>query len=103
MEHSKNIYALFAHIQNGSITAEKGQAIKKRQILGRVGHSGNSTAPHLHFQLMDSMDIVHAKGILAGFNEYKVYRNREWVVIKKGNNTRVENRNILCPPAAVRF
>ncbi|WP_353826570.1 M23 family metallopeptidase [Agromyces sp. SYSU T0242] len=39
------------------------QRVASSDLLGRVGHTGNSTAPHLHFQLMDSAGLMTANGI----------------------------------------
>jgi len=78
------VYAAFAHLQAGSILVAKGQRIIKGQMLGRVGHSGNSTAPHLHFQLMDSGDIESAKGIPCAFAAYEVLRNGKWAHVEEG-------------------
>jgi len=77
-------YALLAHMQNGSIEAIEGQDIKKGDFLGRVGHSGNSTAPHLHFHLMDSPDLFSAKGIPCAFNHYKIFKDGKWSLVKNG-------------------
>lgn len=77
-------YALLAHLQNGSIEVVEGQEIKKGDFLGRVGHSGNSTAPHLHFQLMDNPDLYSAKGIPCAFNQYKIFENENWSLVKNG-------------------
>jgi hypothetical protein len=44
------MYALYAHLALGSVT--RGQQVRAGEVLGRVGHSGNSTAPHLHFQAL---------------------------------------------------
>ena len=49
-------YAGFAHLATGTVAVEVGQAVRVGDLLGRVGHTGNSTAPHLHFQLMDGPD-----------------------------------------------
>lgn len=77
-------YAFLAHLQKGSIEVVEGQDIKKGDFLGRVGHSGNSTAPHLHFHLMDNPDLYSAKGIPCAFNQYQVFKNGKWVLEQNG-------------------
>lgn len=79
-----NVYAALVHLQTGSIQVSVGQSVKTGDVIGRVGHSGNSYAPHLHFQLMDSSDITIANGLLCAFEEYEVYQNNEWNVIQNG-------------------
>jgi hypothetical protein len=46
-------FALYAHLQPGSVRVKPGQRVHRGQVLGLVGNSGNSTAPHLHFHVMD--------------------------------------------------
>jgi hypothetical protein len=46
-----DLYALYGHLKPGSIPVQKGDAVKKGQIIGLVGNSGNSDLPHLHFQI----------------------------------------------------
>ena len=84
MKCSDHVYAAFAHLQMGSITVSVGQSVKKGDVLGKVGHSGNSTAPHLHFQLMDSSDILVAKGIPCAFERYDLFQGDEWKSVYKG-------------------
>jgi murein DD-endopeptidase MepM/ murein hydrolase activator NlpD len=84
MEIAENIFAFFAHFQNGSITVKSGDNVNKGQILGKVGHSGNSTAPHLHFHIMDSVDLLNAKGIPCVFEKYELLKDNRWKIIKKG-------------------
>ena len=54
-------YALHAHLAPGSLVVTRGQQVRVGEMLGWVGHSGNSTAPHLHFHLMDSADPLQTK------------------------------------------
>lgn len=79
-----NVYAALVHLQTGSIQVSVGQSVKTGDVIGRVGHSGNSYAPHLHFQLMDSSDITIANGLPCAFEEYEVYQNNEWNVVQNG-------------------
>ncbi len=84
IQYSENIYAAICHLQTGSIEVSVGETVKKRDIIGRVGHSGNSFAPHLHFQLMDSSDIAAANGIPCAFEEYEIFRGGKWERITNG-------------------
>lgn len=78
------VFIFFAHLQKGSIKVSEGQKVKTGELLGRVGHSGNSTAPHLHFHLMDSSDLFKANGIPCVFKEYEVYQSGQWVKVCNG-------------------
>jgi len=84
MECGENVYAALVHLQKGSISVAPGQEIKKGDLLGRVGHSGNSFAPHLHFQLMDSSDITTANGLPCAFEKYEVFQDGEWKTVCNG-------------------
>ena len=52
--HSSGLYTLYAHGQAGSICVSEGQAVKQGQQIMRVGSTGNSTGPHLHFEVRTS-------------------------------------------------
>ena len=84
IKYSENVYAALCHLQTGSIQVSVGQMIKKGEVIGRVGHSGNSFAPHLHFQLMDSSDISVANGVPCAFEQYEIFQDNEWQIIENG-------------------
>ena len=56
-------YAFYAHLQPGSIRVTVGDRVKRGQVLGLVGNSGNSTEPHLHFHVSDSPSPLGAEGL----------------------------------------
>ncbi len=46
-------FALYAHLKPGSVGVEPGERVRRGQVIGRVGNTGNSSQPHLHFHVMD--------------------------------------------------
>ena len=77
-------YSAFAHMTTGSVAVRVGQAVRVGDVLGRVGHTGNSTAPHLHFQLMDAVDPITARGVPCAFRAYEVERDDGWHLVERG-------------------
>ena len=66
------VFALYAHLQPGSITVKVGDSVERGQILGKVGNSGNTLAPHLHFQLMDRASPADSNGIPYVVDKFEV-------------------------------
>jgi murein DD-endopeptidase len=56
-------FALYAHLQSGSIRVKPGDSVKTGQVLALLGNSGNSDGPHLHFQLTDAASPMGSEGI----------------------------------------
>lgn len=56
-------FAVYAHLQPGSLRVKTGENVKAGQVLARLGNSGNSDAPHLHFQLVNANSPMAAEGI----------------------------------------
>ena len=74
-------YALLAHLVKGSIKVIPGQTVEKNQPIAQLGHSGNSTMPHLHMQFMDNSDFSIAQGIPFVFREYEIEEDGMWKTI----------------------
>lgn len=53
IKHADDEYSMLAHLKPGSVPVENGEQVNKGQEIGRCGHSGNSSEPHLHFQVQD--------------------------------------------------
>jgi hypothetical protein len=60
---AEGVYALYAHMQTHGIAVKVGAHLKKGDLVGHLGNSGNSTAPHLHFHLMDGPDPLRSQGV----------------------------------------
>lgn len=54
------------------------------QAVARVGHTGNSTAPHLHYHLMDGPDLWTAKGLPSCFVAYDKLVDDRWKRVENG-------------------
>ncbi|MDR3659711.1 MAG: M23 family metallopeptidase [Mycobacterium sp.] len=65
-------FAFYAHLQTGSVAVKPGDRLSTGQVLGRVGNSGNSTAPHLHFHVMSTPDPLRSDGLPFVFRSFRL-------------------------------
>ncbi|MFD3941720.1 M23 family metallopeptidase [Streptomyces sp. NPDC058579] len=74
-------YAMYAHLERGSLTVRAGDRVAAGQELARCGNSGNSTEPHVHFQLMDGPDLDTARGVPFTWRGVGVPKNGETFLV----------------------
>jgi hypothetical protein len=60
---ARGVFAGYAHLAPSTVRVERSDHVRAGQTLGRLGNSGNSTGPHLHFQLMDRAAFTDADGL----------------------------------------
>lgn len=65
-------FALYAHLQPGSVRVKKGDRVKQGQVLGRIGNSGDSREPHLHFEVTDSPELLAGEGLPYLIDRYEI-------------------------------
>ncbi len=65
-------YLVFAHFKQNTIAVKQGQTIKRGQLLGLCGNSGNSSEPHLHFHIQNVEDMNAATGVKCYFDKIQV-------------------------------
>lgn len=62
-------YAMYAHLAPGSVQLHVGDHVQQGQRLGLLGNTGNSSAPHLHFQVMDRPSSLDDTSLPFVFNQ----------------------------------
>lgn len=65
-------YALYAHVQPGSLRVKVGDHVKRGQVVALLGNSGNSTEPHVHFQVADGPTFLSSEGIPYAMDRFDV-------------------------------
>lgn len=91
LRHGGEEYSQYLHLKPGSVRVQPGDQVRRGQPIGQIGHSGNSTEPHLHFQLTDGPDPMASRGLPIVFSNVTVegweYENvplqTGWIVTTK--------------------
>jgi murein DD-endopeptidase MepM/ murein hydrolase activator NlpD len=56
-------YAVYLHLQTDSPRVKAGSRLRTGQVIGRLGNTGNTTGPHLHFGIQDGPDILTSNSV----------------------------------------
>lgn len=62
IQHIDGSETLYAHLS--SITVSAGQRVKRGEVIGNIGTTGNSTGPHLHFEVKKGRKYVNPVNVL---------------------------------------
>jgi hypothetical protein len=65
-------FAVYAHLQEGSVRVQPGDLVKRGQQIASAGSSGTTGGPHLHFQVTDRPSVVAADGLPYVFDAFEV-------------------------------
>jgi hypothetical protein len=68
IDHGNGEFSLVAHMQKGSVRVQAGDRVTRGQVIGLLGNSGNSSGPHVHYQLMTGPDRSTADGLPVRFS-----------------------------------
>lgn len=62
IDHGNGISTLYGH--NSELAVDEGQSVAKGQVISYAGSTGNSTGPHVHFEVRVNGDPVDPMGYL---------------------------------------
>jgi len=68
LDHGGSEFSMIAHFQAHSILVKVGDHVRQGQVLGKLGHSGDATGPHCHYQLQSGPDWENADGLPCKFS-----------------------------------
>jgi len=72
IDHGNGEISVYAHLKPGSVSAKVGDMVKAGQVIGLLGSSGNSTEPHLHFQVCDRAEPLACAGVPVNFTNIEL-------------------------------
>jgi hypothetical protein len=72
LEVQPKTFVHYAHLQRNSVSVKVGQRVRRGQVLGRVGNSGDNNAPALHFSVSDSVSFEGSEGLPFLFDSFEL-------------------------------
>jgi hypothetical protein len=70
LQIAPKVFAAYEHLQPGSLTVKVGDKVKAGAVLAKLGNTGPSTGPHLHFGLLDRPDVFTGRALPFVFDRY---------------------------------
>lgn len=67
IDHGHGEFSMIAHFMAGTLRVAKGDRVAQGQVLGKLGHSGDTDAPHVHYQLQSGPDWENADALPCRF------------------------------------
>jgi hypothetical protein len=66
------LYLLYAHLDPGTVKVHVGEKVTRGELLGRIGTSGISSTPHLHFQVMTTPQFFPTESVPYTFSRFRL-------------------------------
>jgi hypothetical protein len=63
-------FAAYAHLRPGTLKVKNGDTVKAGDVIARLGNTGNSSEPHLHFQICDAPSFPKSQGLPFAIESY---------------------------------
>jgi hypothetical protein len=72
LDIGSGLFVNYAHMRPGSVKVKLGDRVKRGDLLGEVGNTGNSQAPHLHLHVMDGPSPLASDGLPYVFDSFAI-------------------------------
>lgn len=72
IQHADKEYSFIAHLLLHSLKVKAGQRVKRGEIIAQCGNSGNTSEPHIHFQIQDGKSFLVSAGLPVTFEGIEV-------------------------------
>jgi murein DD-endopeptidase MepM/ murein hydrolase activator NlpD len=89
-------YAFYAHMQPGTLRVKVGDRVRRGQVLGLLGNSGNSTEPHLHFHIGNANAPLASEGLPYLIDAWDLHGGGTWK--PQRNQLPLDNAKVRFPP-----
>lgn len=83
IDHGNGEFSMFGHLQQGSLQVKAGDKVANGQLLAKMGNSGSSNNPHLHYELRTGTDL-HVEGLPAIFRHYRRHLGTKTLDVAEG-------------------
>ena len=101
MEIAPKVYAVYGHLQPESLRVKVGDTVKVGEPLAKIGNTGPSLGPHLHFGLLNRPDMFTGRSLpfvidsytLAGTVDFKASQGDTVAVISNSKQVRSVTRS----------
>ena len=71
IKHQNGEYSTICHIKKGTFKVKEGEFVKEGQVIAKVGNSGNTMGPHIHFQVQNGPDFNKSEGVKITFKNVR--------------------------------
>jgi murein DD-endopeptidase MepM/ murein hydrolase activator NlpD len=84
VDHLNGEFSWFGHLKQGSISAKIGQLVKQGEVIARMGASGDSLFPHLHYELRNGVGAKEVEGLPSYFTDFRRLLRAKPIIVKTG-------------------